>query len=165
VGAVGPAAAVATVARVEAGGGGQVRTPNQLPTTTKAPITARWPSAASGSIEPVVAPRASSAQCHRGVHQAMGRRPAGSCSSGKNVPENSDRGSTISRMMTGKVLSPSWVAANADRGAANATAHSAAANTARPPHAEGTPPISAATATKGTAIIVDQAAHHSRAPK
>ena len=61
-------------------------------------------------------------------------------------------------------MSVSWVAANAARGAANAAAHSTAAGTASTPHADGTPPSTAATARKAVADMATRTAVHTTNP-
>src|SRR6266542_5396569 len=125
-----------------------VRVPQSHPAATHAASTTTCPIAGPTSIDPVVAPRHSSTPCHSGERTESGRRAAGSCEIGKNVPENRNSGITPSRMINGKRASVSWLAENAVSGAANAAAHNAAAGTAAMPHGEGTAPRTAATARK-----------------
>ena len=100
----------------------------------------------------MVAPRHSSTACHSGVMRASGSSQSGSWSTGKNVPENRNSGTTAMRMMIENDWSLSRPAEYAVSGAANARPPRAAAGTASTPHGEGTPPSSAATATNSTAL-------------
>src|SRR5450759_2519704 len=64
------------------------------PPTANVVRTTTWATCTSGSCHAVssASDRARSTPCHSGSSQASGRMIAGSCSIGKNVPENRNRG-------------------------------------------------------------------------
>ena len=95
-----------------------------------------WPTAPASESVPVVAPRHSSTACHSGVTRASGSSQSGSWSTGKNVPENRNMGTTAMRMMIENDWSLSRPAEYAVSGAANARPPRAAAGTASTPHSE-----------------------------
>ena len=81
-------------------------------------------------------PRHSSTACHSGRSLASGSTASGSCSTGKNVPENRNMGMTTTRKMVVKMRSESCAAEKAHTGAAKARPPITAAGTASTP-AEG----------------------------
>src|SRR4029079_11917650 len=83
---------------------------------------------------------------------------------GKNVPENKKIGRIPSRMIIGKLRSESSLIEYPASGALNDATHSAAAGIARMPHADGTPPSSAATMRNAVAETAHRNVFHTTNP-
>src|ERR1700760_4935013 len=114
---------------------------------------------------PNAAPRASSVPCHIGVIQATGRTHAGSWLIGKNVPANSDNGTTTNRNTTLNA----WpllrtVAANAISGAPNASPVSTPNTSDSRMPGPLTAPIAAATTRYAALDTVSRADTHNSRP-
>ncbi len=113
---------------------------------------------------PSVASRASAAPCHSGTTYATGCIHAGSCSTGKKVPENRNIGTRPSRNTRLNVVSFSACAEIANIGAAYARVTSTTASSDTTPHADGTAPSAAATARNTTELSSERSTMAVRLP-